>query len=56
MKQLVNEELKTGKLIEIKLPEKSVKSKIGLVTLKNEISSFATKKLVEYIKDANNSK
>lgn len=49
MKHLVKEELKTGELLEIKLDRTNNESEIGLATLKEEISSFATKRLVEYI-------
>lgn len=53
MKSLVEEELKTGELIEIKLGKPNSISKVGIATLKDEISSFATKKLVEYIMEYN---
>lgn len=53
MRNLVKDELKEGKLIEIRLPMKYVESKIGMAVLNDEISSFATKKLTEYIKREN---
>lgn len=53
MKHLVKEELKTGELIEIKLDRQNNESDIGLATLKDDISSFATKKLIEYILELN---
>lgn len=53
IKRIVEEELKTGELIEIKLDKPNSISKVGIATLKDEISSFATKKLVEYILKAN---
>ena len=49
MKSLVQEEINNGELIEIKINRVNNESKVGLAILKDEISSFATKKLVEYI-------
>ena len=54
IKRIVEEELKTGDLIEVKLEKNNNISKVGIATLKDEISSFATKKLVEYILKSNN--
>lgn len=54
MKSLVKEELETGELIEININKPNNESKVGLAILKDEISSFATKKLVEYIVKLNN--
>lgn len=54
IKRVVEEELKTGELIELKLDKCNSISKVGIATLKDEISSFATKKLVEYILKTNN--
>lgn len=53
IKRIIEDELKTGELVEIKLDKPNSISKVGLATLKDEISSFATKKLVEYILIAN---
>lgn len=47
-KFLIEEELETGKLIEIKLPKKIV-AKTGIATMDKSNISFATKKLVEMI-------
>ncbi len=49
MKKLVEDEIKNGELIEVKIDENNSESKVGIAILKDEISSFATKKLVEYI-------
>lgn len=49
MKHLVQQELTDGELIEIKLNKTHNESIIGVATLKDEISSFATRELVEYI-------
>ena len=54
MKQLVQEEIKSGKLLELNLEKANGKAEIGLAMLKEEISSFATKKIVEYIMKTNN--
>jgi len=48
-RRVVENELQTGELIEIKLDKPNSISKVGIATLKDEISSSATKKLVEYI-------
>ena len=49
MRSLVEEEIKNGELIEIKINKINNESRVGIAILKDEISSFATKKLVEYI-------
>ena len=49
MKSLVKEEIDKGELLEVKINKVNNESRVGLAILKDEISSFATKKLVEYI-------
>lgn len=50
MKSLVRKELEKGELIELKKIKKTSKVKIGIAILKEDISSFATKELVKYMK------
>ena len=53
IKRIVEKEIETGELIKVELNKTSNVSKVGLAIQKEEISSFATKKLVEYIMDYN---
>lgn len=50
MKCLVEKEINDGKLIEINLNKKEINSKVGVAILKDDISSFASRKLIEYMK------
>lgn len=50
-KDKVKEELENGEFIEIKIKDKMAELPIGIGTLKNEAMNFATKKLIEYIKN-----
>lgn len=54
MKNLVEDEINKGELIEVKINKDNNESKVGIAILKDEISSFASKKLVEYIVKLNN--
>lgn len=50
MKCLVEKEINDGKLIEINLNRKEINSKVGVAILKDDVSSFASRKLIEYMK------
>lgn len=50
IKDEIKEELKRGEVIEIKLPDSRVEGAIGVITLDNKINTFATNKLLEYMK------
>lgn len=49
VRDVIEEELKTGELVEIKLPNLKVEGAIGAITLNNKLSNFATNKLLEYM-------
>ena len=55
MKYLVEQEIREGKLIELKLNKKLINSKVGVAILKDNIASFASRKLIEYMKNNKNS-
>ena len=46
----IEEELKSGDAIEVKLKDARINGSIGVVTLKKELATFATNKLLEYMK------
>ena len=50
MKCLIEKEINDGKLIEINLNRKEINSKVGVAILKDDVSSFASRKLIEYMK------
>lgn len=51
IKKEVEDEIKNGKTIEVKLKEAKVKGSIGAITLNNKFATSATKKLLEYMKE-----
>lgn len=53
IKKAVEEELKNGDIIEIKLKDAKVKGAVGVITLNNKFATSATKKLLEYMKKNN---
>ena len=53
LRKEVEDEIKNGKIIEINLKDAKVKGAVGAITLNNKFSTFATKKLLEYIKKNN---
>ena len=52
-KEEVKKELKSGKLVEIKLKEGKIKGKIGIITADDKFMSYATKKFIEYVIEEN---
>jgi len=52
-KEYIESDLKEKLLYEIKLKEKLPNRYIGIATLKNQITNFSTKKLIEIIEDKN---
>ena len=53
IKDEILEELKSGKVIEIDIQDAIIEKTIGAITLKEELQTFATKKLIEYMKKSN---
>lgn len=52
IKDEVKEELENGELVEVQLEEARSEGSIGIVALEDKFSTFATKKLIEYIKES----
>lgn len=52
IKDEVKEELESGELVEVQLEEARSEGAIGIVALEDKFSTFATKKLIEYIKES----
>lgn len=50
IKDEVKEELQTGKVIEVNIKDAMFKGSIGVMTLNEKFTTFATKKLLEYMK------
>ena len=50
LKDEIKKELKTGEIIEINIPNSKIETSIGVVTLNDKYSNYATKKLLEYLK------
>ena len=50
IKDEIKEELEKGELVEIKIPDFKIEGAIGIITLNKNLSSFATNKLLEYMK------
>lgn len=50
MRDEIKKELKNGTAIEVSLDDAKVEGSIGLIAEKDEYLSFATKKLIEYIR------
>ena len=53
IKDEILEEVKSGKVIEIDIQDAIIEKTIGAITLKEELQTFATKKLIEYMKKSN---
>ena len=51
IKDEVREELVNGDIVEVKLDEARSEGSIGIISLNDEFSTFATKKLIKYIKE-----
>jgi len=51
IKDEISKELKRGDAIEVKINGASIKGAIGAITMNKEFSTFATRKLLEYIKE-----
>ncbi len=52
VKEFVQDKLKSGELIELKINPKIPSRYIGLITKKDVIPSFATNKLISMLKDS----
>ncbi len=50
IKDEVKEELKSGEIVEIELPNMNVEGAIGAITFNHKLNSFATNKLLQYMK------
>lgn len=50
IKDEIKEELEKGELVEIKIPDFKIEGAIGIITLNKNLSSYATNKLLEYMK------
>lgn len=50
LKDEIKNELESGEIIEIDVPDSQIATSIGIVTLENRYRNYATKKLLEYLK------
>lgn len=50
LKDEIQNELNSGEIIEIDIPNSKIETSIGIVTLENRYRNYATKKLLEYLK------
>ena len=50
MKDEIKKEIESGEVVEVKIDNSTIKGSIGAVTLNKTLATFATRKLLEYIK------